>query len=189
MANCLRSKRMTLFAENIAKKIMPAILALAALVCTDWAGSGSGAAAAEFRSRNPILTPAEVPAGAQPVAQAVPVERSVVEAAVKQLFGAYGSNIGEIEPLLGEDMYDRSRLLDNFVDRLPRDTTLTVLGIQAVQTLSQHIEADPVGGGNLRVSLVSVTVAAQIVFNDPVAGYQRRSGTAEYILRIKENAP
>ena len=178
---------MIMRAESLAKRIMPAVMAAVALVCAGWAGSGTHAA--EFRSRNLILTPAELPAGAQPVAQTVPVDRAVVEAAVKKLFGAYGANVGALETMFAEDMFDRSRLLDNLVDRLPRDARLTVLGVQAVQTLNQHIEPNPAGGGNLRVSLVSATVSAQIEFNDPVVGFVLSTGTAEYILRITESVP
>ncbi len=67
----------------------------------------------------------------------------------------------------------------------PKDARLTIQGVRGVQTLSQYVVPGK-GGAAKRVSTVSAVVAAQIEFTDPVAGVQRRRGTAEYTLEITQ---
>jgi hypothetical protein len=71
---------------------------------------------------------------------------------------------------------------------VPRDAVLRVLGVQGVQTLEQYVQADDSGQAML-VSRVSATVRTQVEFDDPAAGFQRREGTNEIVLLVKEPAP
>ena len=143
----------------------------------------SGVHGTEFRVIKPILTPqAGLPEGAKPVSRIEPVNRKIVEGAVKKLMEAWNGNA--LEKMLGKEFYDKSRLDDAMDDKVPRDAKLRVLSIQGVQTLNQYIEDRD--EKKSRVSTVSVTVRTQLEFNDPENGFQRREGTNEYVFRIKQ---
>jgi hypothetical protein len=142
--------------------------------------------AAEFRGRVPIQTPGPAAATAGTVVE--PVERQIVERAVRRLFDAYGSDPTTLEGFLGEGLRDRGRLLDTLAERLPRDARLKALGIQSAQTLNQVVQTDPESGVAERVSTVAVVVRSQLEFNEPTRGFQRLEGTIEYLLRVREPA-
>jgi len=133
----------------------------------------------EFRSFRPIV----IPAG-QAMAQAniKPISRALIVKAVNKLVAAWNGNA--MDAVLGNDFYDKFRLADAMNSKVPRDARLEVLSIQATQTLSQKTADSP--SGELLLSIVSATVRTQLTFNDPVNGYQRREGTNEYIMRIKQ---
>ena len=145
-----------------------------------------GSEAAEFRSKNTIMTPTTLPAGARRVAQFMPVDRALVEKAVKRLFNACCTDIAALDGLIADNFVNKSRVLDNFVERFPRDGKLILLGMQGVQTLNQHIETDPEGGGEVLVSTVSVIARSEIQFNDPQTGFTRLPGTVDYIFRFEQ---
>ena len=138
--------------------------------------------ARSFRSIEPIAQPGMAPAGASPVAAIQAVDRALVEQAVRDVARAWNS--GELSELLADDFASKSRLEDTIAEVVPRDATLTVLGIQAVSTLDQYRQAD----GKI-VSTVSAVVRSQIEYNAPEAGYQRREGTGEWYFRIEQTAP
>lgn len=141
------------------------------------------ALASEFRLIRPIPTPKAPPEKAVPVEKIRPVDREVVEGAVRELIQAWNNK--NIEGVVGEEFYDKSRLSDAMDEKVPRDAELRILSIQGIQTLNQYTEVDP-SGARWTVSTVSATVRTQLEFNDPDSGFQRREGTNEYIFMVKE---
>jgi len=144
----------------------------------------------EFRSFQSILTPARVSTGGTATAGALrpgikPVSRKLAEKAVGKIIAAWNAN--NVDSVLGDEFFDKSRLSDAMNSKVPRDAQLSVLALQSVQTLGQKTMDSP--SGRLLVSRVSVTVKTQLTFNDPANGYQRREGVNEYIMRIKQRAP
>ena len=161
----------------------PLMAMIAALVLV---GAAGPADAAEFRSRNPIMSPAALPVGARPVAEFRPVDRAIVEKAIRRLFAACCDDIPALDAMLSDDFVNKSRVLDNFVERFPRDSKLVFFSMQGVQTMSQHIEPGPNGGGDILVSRVSAIVRSELQFNDTEVGFSRIPGNVEYILRIEQ---
>ena len=143
------------------------------------AGITLQAQARSFRSIQPIAQPGPVPAGATPITAVQPIDRALVEQAVNDVARAWNS--GELSGLLADDFASRSRLLDTIAEVVPRDATLTILGIQAVSTLEQYRDAE----GTL-VSTVSAVVRSQIEYNDPVSGYRRLEGIGEWLFRVTQ---
>ena len=145
------------------------------------------AAAQEFRMLNPIHGPGmamALPDGAVPVKDVVPVSRQEVERGVRRVMQSW--NTPELAQKLAETFYDKTRLTDTIDAVVPRDAKLSVLGVQGVQTLSQHVVSDPSGLFDTYISRVSATVRTQVEWNDPRSGFQRRDGTNEIILRITQ---
>ena len=126
------------------------------------------------------------PSGAVKVEKIVPVDRAVVEQAIKKLFAAYRPNSRELENMLADKFRDKSRLLDTITDRVPRDAKLVVVGIQSIRTLTQYMKPDPATGTMLRVSTVTARVRSQLEYNDAVRGFQRLEGTNEYLLEVRQ---
>jgi hypothetical protein len=140
--------------------------------------------AADFRPFNPIPTPnAKLPPGAKFVTKPMPVDVREVEKAVEKIMSAW--NTPNLDAKLGNDFYNKSRLLDTVNTNVPKDAKIRLLSIQGVQTLNQHIAPDAGNGGSLLVSMVSAIARTQVEFNDPTRGFQRGEGTNEYILRVK----
>ncbi|NOX10073.1 MAG: hypothetical protein GXP22_11435 [Gammaproteobacteria bacterium] len=110
------------------------------------------------------------------------VSSKMVQDAVSKLVAAWNSN--GLSTIVTDSFIDKSRLLDSVNSQIPRDAQLRVLAIQNTRTLNQHVADSP--SGKLLVSLVSTTLRTQLEFNDPAQGFQRREGTNEYILRIKQ---
>ena len=141
------------------------------------------ALAREFRTFKSIRTPKALPEGAKVGKEVQPVDRKIMEGAVKKLIRSW--NTAGMENMLAEDFFDKSRLFDSIDDKVPRDAKLSILSIQGIQTLSQQIQTDT-AGAEIVVSTVSVTVKSQLEFNDETDGFQRREGTNEYIFRVKQ---
>ena len=145
------------------------------------ASAADSASAGEFRSFHPIGRPAET-AASVPVSR--PVERRVVESAVRDILASWGSS--GFADRLAPGFYDAQRLVDAVDGSVPRDAALRVLAIEGVQTLSQQ-EIVGEGGIAQRRSVVSATVRTQLEFNDPSLGFQRREGTNELLLEVIES--
>lgn len=145
--------------------------------------------AGEFRDFRPILTPVAVAGGgsvslgrAASAGPLKPVSRDLASTAMKKIISAWnGNRLGKV---LAGDFYDKSQLSDSMNTKVPRDARLSVMAIQGVQTLGQQTEDSP--SGKLLVTTVSITAKTQMTYNDPTNGYQRRDGTNEYIVRIKQ---
>lgn len=110
-----------------------------------------------------------------------PVDPTVVRLAVERILDAW--NTPELNHWLAPDFADRDRLVAALSFDVPATARLRILGIGGIQTLRQERR-----DGAL-LSLVSVTVRAQAEWEDPQRGFQRRDGTAEYILRITREVP
>ena len=146
-----------------------AAVLLAAFACAP-------ASATEFRVLQPIATPGGGLAAAGPVLR--PVGRETVEAAAREIFARY--NTPDLAAALAGEFFDAERLADAVTRAVPRDARMRVLSVQGAQTLGQAVR------GSALVSTVSAVVRAQLEFNDPVRGFQRREGTNELLLRIRE---
>ena len=109
-----------------------------------------------------------------------PVEKTVVESVVEKIFNSY--NTPEFDSLLSKNFYNKDRLTTAIDEKVPKDAAMRVLGIRGVETLGQTLQ------GNRLVSTVSVTVKAQMEFNN-ASGFQRRESTNELILKITQDAP
>jgi hypothetical protein len=110
------------------------------------------------------------------------VTREQVEPAVRELLQSW--NTAGLANKLAQQFTDSQRLLDTLHVQAPRDASLRLQSIQGVQTISQYLLQDSTTGGQNRVSIVSVTIRTQLEFNSPTAGFVRRAGLNEYILRI-----
>lgn len=142
------------------------------------AASGTGAASVA-RSGGAALSGK---VQATPRRQMKPISRRLAARAVNKFVAAWNEN--NLNSVLADNFFDKSRLNDAMNTKVPRDAELTVLAIQGIQTLSQHEADSP--SGRLLVSTVSITVRTQLTFNDPQNGYQRREGVNEYIMEIKQ---
>lgn len=159
--------------------------AIAALVCIAIAASLAGATAhaRSFRNINPIATPGKQPPGTERVAHPQPVDPALVRQAIDQIAAAW--NTGALGPLLDETFVNRQRLLDTLQNVAPREARIRVLAVRSVATLDQFLAPEE-KGGDKRISTVSAVVETQIEFNDPRTGFQRLTGTNEFILRVVE---
>jgi len=169
-------------------RLVPAWMALAGLMLIL---SNSGAIqASEFRSIQPVLT-AAMAQGGQSLAPGEkrvalkPIPRKVAKQAADKIMAAWNGN--HMDSVLGKEFFDKSQLSDAMNSKVPRDARLSVLSIQDVQTLAQKTADSP--QGRLLVSTVTITLKTQLTFNDPVNGFQRREGTNEYTMRIKQRMP
>ncbi len=140
--------------------------------------------AAEFRMLNPIRTPdTALPEGAKEVDQIRPVDRELVRLIMEKLLSAW--NGPELTKLLSDTFFDKLRLEFKLTE-IPRDAKLRLLGLQGMQTLSQHIQKNDKTGSKDVVSRVSVTARTQIEFNDLQSGFQRIPGVNEYVIQVKQ---
>lgn len=146
-------------------------------------GVDCSVSAREFRGIKAIPTPKALPGNAKAVAETQPVDRKIVENAVNKLMAAW--NKASLDKFLGDDFYNRTRLIDAIDNKVPRDASLRILTIEGIQTLTQNIQSDT-SGKEWIVSTVSATVKTQLEFNDATKGFRRREGVNEYIFRIKQ---
>ncbi|MBM3560328.1 MAG: hypothetical protein FJX53_10730 [Alphaproteobacteria bacterium] len=160
------------------------ILAVVAFIATATFIDATGEAA-EFRRRITIPGPTALAPGARSVANPQPVDRKVIEAGVEQIFAAFADGGRGIDRLLASDFANRQRLIDDIGARVPRDARLRVLAIQSVRTMEQ-VEATGADGRPARVSRVIAIVRSQLEYDDPVAGFRRLEGVADYIFRIEQ---
>lgn len=150
---------------------------------------GSPSQARQFRLLTPIASAetqgANLPEGAVPVQQAQPLSRSDVEPLIRDVIEKW--NTGGMSATLSDQFYDKSRLLDVIDTGVPRDAKLRIQSIQGIQTLQQYQMPAENDRKNL-ISIVSATARTQLEFNTS-AGFQRRIGTNEFILKITQPAP
>lgn len=165
-------------------RLRPAILIAALAVA-------SAAQAQSFRFIQPIMVPdAEVREAMQQGQQlrgtAIPglrqVPFAVVEEAVRKIYAAY--NTPDFRQYLSERFYDPDRLLDALNEKVPREARLRLITVNSAQTVSQQPAKDEEGRTVIE-SLVMVVVRAQMEFTT-TAGFQRREGESELVLRFRE---
>ncbi len=165
-------------------------IALATMVVV---GAANVAWSAEFRGRRAIANPSTPSTGAlarpAPPADLVPVDPRIVRKAVEDLYATYTFDNGRMQAFLKQVFHDRDRVLENIATRIPRDAKLTVLGLEAIQTLEQTEGRLPTSADRFRESRVAVLVRGQIEFSDPVVGFVRRRGVSEFILNVYERIP
>lgn len=149
------------------------------------------AQAQTFRQFVPIFVPdaqtrAAIQKGQQLRGMAIPglrqVPREVVEDAVRKIYAAY--NTPEFQQYLSERFYDPERLVDAINEKVPREAKLRLISINSAQTVSQEKVNDE-QGGEVAESLVLVVARAQMEFTTS-AGFQRREGESELVLRFRE---
>jgi hypothetical protein len=144
-----------------------------------------------FRFIQPIMVPDAqlrdaMQKGLQLRGSAIPglrqVPREVVEEAVRKIYAAY--NTPDFRQYLSERFYDPDRLLDAVNEKVPREAKLRLISINSAQTVSQQPAKDD-RGIDVIESLVMVVVRAQMEFTT-TAGFQRREGESEIVLRFRE---
>lgn len=139
--------------------------------------------AQEFRTLNPVSTPLRPPKGAIPVENIQPVSHGTVENAVREIFSTW--NKGSLEKYIGNEFYDRTRLMDSMMTNVPKDANIRFISLQGNQTINQYQKRSE--SGNLQIiSTISVNAITQIEFNDISKGFRKLDGTNEYIIRITE---
>jgi hypothetical protein len=109
------------------------------------------------------------------------VDPAVVRQTIQQILASW--NTPTLNHWLAPDFAGRDELLAALSFDVPPTARLRILGIGGIQTLQQERR------DGVLLSLVSVTVRAQAEWEDPGQGFQRREGTAEYILRISREVP
>ncbi len=140
--------------------------------------------ASRFRKVERIFSPDVMSDGAEPVQKVKPVNRKEIEDAVRNLMNSW--NTMDMEKWLGEDFYDRTRLLDVIDTDVPRYAALRIMSIEGVQTLNQYIQRDPLMSIDSTISNVSATVQIQLEYNDTDSGFQRLDGTFELFFKVTE---
>ena len=149
------------------------------------------AQAQTFRQIVPIFAPdaqtrAAIQSGQRLRGAALPglrqVPREVVEEAVRKIYAAY--NTPEFAQYLSERFYDPERFLDAVNEKVPREAKLRLISISSAQTVQQAPAKDE-QGRDVIDSLVLVVVRAQMEFTT-AAGFQRREGESELVLRFRE---
>lgn len=153
-------------------RLLPALLAVAliALPVT--------VSASEFRDINSIAHAAPLPPGARKLETFRPVDRALVESALKQIISVW--NTPELESKLAEDFHDKQRLVDEVNTYASSNAALRLVAVQNIRTLQQY-EQD-----NALVSRVSVTARTNLEYVHPVLGTQVLKGVNEYILKISQ---
>ncbi|MBT7950798.1 MAG: hypothetical protein HN764_04180 [Gammaproteobacteria bacterium] len=159
------------------------------LVCSVAAYVSGSVQARQFRQVVPIATAKKIksalPDGAVAIKQAKELEKGQITEAVNQVLSKWNS--GDLEQVLSDDFFDKSRLTDAVDSIVPRDAALRVQSVQGVQTLQQYIM--PTDEGDTMVSIVSATVNTQLEFNDPASGLVRLPGVNEFVLKVTQPAP
>ena len=162
------------------------------LALTAWMLFAAGSASAQtFRQFLPIFVPdpetrqailqgLQLRGAALPGLQQVP--RETVEAAVRKIYAAY--NTPDFQQYLSERFYDSERLVEAINEKVPREAKLRLITINSAQTVSRRAAQDD-EGRDVTESLVLVVVRAQMEFTS-VAGFQRREGEQELLLRFRE---
>jgi hypothetical protein len=165
-------------------KLIPFLIAIFGALATP-------AAAQSFRLIQPIMVPdaqlrEAMAKGLQLRGSAIPglrqVPREVVEDAVRKIYTAY--NTPDFQQYLSVRFYDPERLVDAINEKVPREAKLRLISINSMQTVSQQPAKDEQGKDVIE-SLVMVVVKAQMEFTS-VAGFQRREGESEIVLRFRE---
>ena len=139
--------------------------------------------AQEFRKINPIPRPGKGAGRSIAPSEYYPISRDQMKKKMKEIFSQW--NNGDLSKYLADDFYDKTRLLDNMYEKVPRDARIRVMSIRETQLMNQQVLFSPNGTKRI-VSTVSVTATTQIEFNDPQRGFRRLEGENEYILRVTE---
>lgn len=140
----------------------------------------TGVFASEFRRFDPITVEPRAGETTGTEVERLPVPRELIEDGVARIVDAW--NGPDFAFYISERAYDRYRLLDAVDGFAPRDAKLRVLSLEDVQTLRQF-EQDGSDGPEL-ISEVAVDLVTQVEFDDPVNGFQRRTGTIELVLEV-----
>jgi hypothetical protein len=145
------------------------------------------AQAQTFREIIPIFVPDAQTRQAIQLRGAVPaglkqIPREVVEDAVRKIYATY--NTPDFRQFLSERFYDPDRLADAVNEKVPREAKLRLISINSAQTVQQAPAKDEQGRAVVD-SLVLVVVRAQMEFTT-AAGFQRREGESELLLRFRE---
>jgi hypothetical protein len=145
----------------------------------------SSVQARQFRNISPIVTPdyqqANLPSGAVNISEPRAIKRSEIEPRLRELIAKW--NTPQMPEMLAEQFYDKDRLMDSIGTKVPRDATMRVQSVQAIQTLQQYRTPASTGVAAREVSLVSAIVKTQIEFNGPT-GLVRLPGTSEFTLEV-----
>lgn len=161
----------------------------AAVLLAVMLGAAAAAQAQESRIFNPIGRPQQPGAAAQPAAAplAAPPPAAVKEVVAPSVDRfAKSWNTPALGALLSPAFYDRDRVMDALVTKVPRDAVLRVLDVQSARVLSQEVRPTSNGLESEVVTRISVVLRTQVEFNDPVAGFQRREGLNEAIFVLRE---
>ncbi|KAB7624131.1 hypothetical protein [Alkalilimnicola sp. S0819] len=138
--------------------------------------------ARSFRAIQPIATPEALPAGAERLSPMAPLQRGLVERAVRAIIAAWNGRA--LDPILHPDYPRASRLLDTLITDVPFGAELRLLSLRNTRTLQQFLE--PGESGPVRVSRVAAVARTQLEFTLPVTGFHRLPGTLEFIIEIRE---
>ncbi len=156
----------------------------------------------EFRSFNPIQGPDQLTprwdgsaAGFQdsPDIQRILQESrarvpDLARKAVAGIFDAWSK--GNVDGLLAEGFYDKSRFLDLLKLDVPRDARVRILAIESIHPLEEVSSVETVPSLILRVrTRLSAVVRTQIEFEDPGRGFRKIQGRNEFILRLNQEIP
>lgn len=155
--------------------------------------------AAELRSFNSIRTPGDLPASdiaelrrvcppsvcGEPVLRPVPTPVSA--AAIRRSAEAIARvwNSTRLETFLGQDFFDRRRLLDTITTQVPRNARLRLLSINSAETI-QQFDFVKEGVPTYRASVVTARIRYQIEFRVPASGSVQVDSRDEYLLLVTE---
>lgn len=81
---------------------------------------------------------------------------------------------------LSPSFYEKDRLLSALATKIPRDAALRLLSVQEIKVLQQ----ETVSGGKGKAFTVSAVIQTSLEFEDPIAGFQKLTGTNRLILKI-----
>lgn len=157
--------------------------------------SGAVAWGREFRSIVPIGRATTAARGRGAEGQGLGPDLGFVQSAVERRAVALARdaagaitqawNTPGFGTVLSSAFYDRDRLLDSFVTKVPRDALLRLLGVERVQPLSTTVVVGPEGRQVTFDTRVSVTLRTQIEYDDSLLGLARVEGRNELILTVR----
>lgn len=150
----------------------------------------SSADARQFRQSQRILSPettnatsvVSVPQKIQDQLPAVDID--AVNDLISQALANW--NTPGMGDWLGNEFYNRQRLLNTMDQNIPRDASLRIKAIQGLRVFDQRFIAPSTQGQISRVSTVIANVQTQIEFNDPTQGFVRLDGNSEMTFSLSE---
>ena len=95
-------------------------------------------------------------------------------------------NTPDLEQMVSNDFYDRTRLFDAFAKDVPRDAKLRILAIEGVNVFENNVFVLTDTSELVFHNKVSVNVRTQVEYNDPANGFQRQEGVNDMILNIRQ---
>ena len=145
--------------------------------------------AQEMRQVRRIPTPTtakERPPNAKAVKAIKPISPDTLRAAMNEFADSWnGEEMGE---MIDDSFFDSSRLGDAMIAEVPRDAKLRLLSVRGSQVLEQYI-APRNEGGQVRISMVTITADTQIEFNNASNGFVRIPGSNEFLIEVREPLP